>query len=131
MEKPLESLKNTNVQTAKYASWVVRILSPKLIRYTFPSKGKSVEVEKFLCLLVSGNPMHFMTGSVPFSFASPVAAKKAFEKFKAGTCFRVQVPEFDGKLKPEYMSSSIKGLDKADDDFGSPTDGHGHVERHR
>ena len=36
MEKPVESLKNMNVQTAKYASWVVRILSPKLIRYTFP-----------------------------------------------------------------------------------------------
>ena len=109
MEKPVESLKNMNVQTAKYASWVVRILSPKLIRYTFPSKGKSVEAEKFLCLLVSGNPTQFMTGSVPFSFAAPDAAKKAFEKFKAGTCFRVQVPEFDGKLKPEYMSSSIKG----------------------
>ena len=108
MEKPLESLKNMNVQTAKYASWVVRILSPKLIRYTFPSKAKSVEAEKFLCLLVSGNPMHFMTGSVPFSFASPGAAKKAFEKFKAGTCFRTLVPEFDGKFKSEYMSSSIK-----------------------
>ena len=74
MEKPLESLKNMNVQTAKYASWVVRILSPKLIRYTFFSKGKSVEAEKFLCLLVSGNPTQFMTGSVPFSFAAPDTA---------------------------------------------------------
>ena len=42
------------------------------------------------------------------SFAAPDTAKKAFENFKAGTCFRVQVPEFDGKLKSEYMSSSIK-----------------------
>ena len=49
-----------------------------------------------------------MTGSVPFSFAVPDAGKKAFEKFNAGTCFRIQVPEFDGKLKPEYMRSSIK-----------------------
>ena len=108
MDKPVETLKNMNAQTAKHASWVVRILSPKLVRYGFASKGKQVEAEKFLCVLVSANPTQFMTGSVPFSFVTPDAAKKAFEKFKSGTCFRVQQPEFDGKLKPEYMSTSIK-----------------------
>jgi hypothetical protein len=83
LEEPLESLKNMNVQTAKYASWVVRILSPKLIRYTFPSKRKSVEAEKFLFLLVSGNPTQCTIGSVPFTFAAPDTAKKALDRFKA------------------------------------------------
>ena len=37
MESPVETLKNMHVQTAKYASWVVRILSPRLIKYSFLS----------------------------------------------------------------------------------------------
>jgi len=108
MAKPVETLKNMNVQTAKHASWVVRVLSPKIIPYTFNSKGQQVAAEKFVCLLVSKDPKQFMFGSVPFSFANKKAARQAFERFQDGACFRVQQPEFDSKFKTEFMSTSIK-----------------------
>ena len=99
VQKPAESLKNMNAQTAKHAQWMVRILSPKLIRYTFSSKGKQIEAEKFQCLLVSTDPKQFMIGSLPFSFSTPKAAKMASDKFLHGTCFSIRVPEFDNKVK--------------------------------
>ena len=108
MDKPVETLKNMNLETAKHAQWMVRVLAPKLIRYTFQAKGKTVEAEKFQCLLVSTIPTQFMIGSVPFNFAAPKAASLAFQKFKAGLCFRVQQPEFDGRMKAEYISTPIK-----------------------
>ena len=108
MDKPVETLKNMNLETAKHAQWMVRVLAPKLIRYTFQAKGKTVEAEKFQCLLVSTIPTQFMIGSVPFNFAAPKAASQAFQKFKAGLCFRVQQPEFDGRMKAEYISTPIK-----------------------
>ena len=108
MDKPVETLKNMNLETGKHAQWMVRVLAPKLIRYTFQAKGKTVEAEKFQCLLVSTIPTQFMIGSVPFNFAAPKAASQAFQKFKAGLCFRVQQPEFDGRMKAEYISTPIK-----------------------
>jgi len=48
MAKPVETLKNMNVQTAKHASWVVRVLSPKIIPYTFSSKGQPVAAVRWL-----------------------------------------------------------------------------------
>ena len=108
MDKPVETLKNMNLETAKHAQWVVRVLAPKLIRYSFQSKQKTVQAEKFQCLLVSTNPTQFMIGSVPFNFAAPQAARQALQKFRAGLCFRVQQPEFDGRMKPEYISTPIK-----------------------
>ena len=108
MDKPVETLKNMNLETAKHAQWVVRVLAPKLIRYSFQAKQKTVQAEKFQCLLVSTIPTQFMIGSVPFNFAAPQAAKQAFQKFRAGLCFRVQQPEFDGRMKAEYISTPIK-----------------------
>ena len=107
--KPVEALKNMNSSTAKHACWVVRVLSPKITKYTFQSKGQTTQAQKFVCLLVSKDAKQFMMGSVPFNFADKDAAKKAAEKFKEGTCFRAQKPEFDVKFKTEHMmSSSIK-----------------------
>jgi len=108
MAKPVETLNNMNVQTAKHASWVVRVLSPKMMQYTFNFKGQQVAAERFVCLLVSKDPKQFMFGSVPFSFANKKAAKDAFERFQDGACFRVHQPEFDSKFKAEFMSTSIK-----------------------
>ena len=108
MDKPVETLKNMNLETGKHAQWVVRVLAPKLIRYSFQSKQKTVQAEKFQCLLVSTIPTQFMIGSVPFNFAAPQAGRQAFQKFRAGLCFRVQQPEFDGRMKAEYISTSIK-----------------------
>ena len=104
----METLKNMNLETAKHAQWVVRVLAPKLIRYSFQAKQKTVQAEKFQCLLVSTIPTQFMIGSVPFNFAAPQAGRQAFQKFRAGLCFRVQQPEFDGRMKAEYISTSIK-----------------------
>ena len=108
MDKPVETLKNMNLETAKHAQWVVRVLAPKLIRYSFQAKQKTVQAEKFQCLLVSTIPTQFMIGSVPFNFAAPQAARQAFQKFRAGLCFRVQQPEFDSRMKAEYISTPIK-----------------------
>ena len=108
MDKPVETLKNMNLETGKHAQWVVRVLAPKLIRYSFQSKHKTVQAEKFQCLLVSTIPTQFMIGSVPFNFAAPQAGRQAFQKFRAGLCFRVQQPEFDGRMKAEYISTPIK-----------------------
>ena len=33
VKKPVEMLKNMNTQTAKHASWNVRVQSPKIIKY--------------------------------------------------------------------------------------------------
>ena len=59
---------------------MVRVLSPKLIRYSFQAKGKSVQAYKFQCLFATKIPTQFMLGSVLFNFAAPDAAKQAFER---------------------------------------------------
>ena len=97
-----------NVQTAKHASWVVRILSPRLIKYSFEARGKSVQSEKFQCLLVSKSPTHVMFGSVPSNFATPDVGQMALQQLKEGMVFQVQQPVFDQKMKPEYISTPIK-----------------------
>ena len=77
---PFETLKNMNQTTAKYASWVVRVLAPKLIPYEFTSRGEVVKATKFQCILVSKDPTQFMIGNVPFSFATRDAPSEAREK---------------------------------------------------
>ena len=108
MAKPTETLKNMNTSTSKHASWVVRVLSQKVIRYQFSAKQKQVQAQKFECILVAANPLQFMLGTVPFSFADPDAAGKAADKFKEGTCWRIEQPDLDTKSKTEYMSTSVK-----------------------
>ena len=134
MDKPVETLKNMNLETAKHAQWVVRVLAPKLIRYSFQSKQKTVQAEKFQCLLVSTIPTQFMIGSVPFNFATPDAAQKAFQKFKSGLCFRVQQPEFDGKMKTEYISTPHQkgtATDQPCDSCSRTANRHRHAEGRR
>jgi len=106
--KPMETLKNMNAQSSKHAFWVVRVLSPKIIHYTFTAKNQQIKAEKFVCLLVSKNAKQFMFGSVPFSFANKTAARDALAKFKHGTCFRIDTPEFDDKFKADFLRTSVK-----------------------
>ena len=108
MAKPTETLKNMNTSTSKHASWVVRVVSQKVVKYTFTAKGKQIQAQKFECLLVGANPLQFILGIVPFSFAEQDAAQKASQKFKEGTCWRIDQPDFDTKTKPEYISTSVK-----------------------
>lgn len=108
MAKPTETLKNMNTSTSKHASWVVRVLAQKVIKYQFVAKGKQVQAQKFECILVAANPVQFMIGTVPFSFADPDGAGKAANKFKEGTCWRIEQPDFDTRTKTEYLSTSVK-----------------------
>ena len=45
MAKPTETLKNMNTSTSKHASWVVRVVSQKVVKYTFTAKGKNTGAE--------------------------------------------------------------------------------------
>ena len=79
--KNVETLKNMNSTTSKYAKWFVRIIHPKLINYTFSARGETVNAQKFQCVLVSQDPAQYMIGLVPFVFGDRGAAKKASDKF--------------------------------------------------
>jgi len=107
-EPVVETLKLMNGQTGKHATWLVRVLAPRLVPYNFQSRGTEVKAVKFLCILVSKDPRQFMIGSVPFTFADPHAAEKASAVFKEGVTFEIKSPEFDMKMKTEYMSTPIK-----------------------
>jgi hypothetical protein len=65
----IEMLKNMNVQTGMHAAWMVRVLSPKPVNYTFMARQELVRATKFQRILVSKDPKQFMLGSVAFNFA--------------------------------------------------------------
>ena len=46
VSKNTETLKNMNSTTAKFAKWYVRILDPKIIEYSFSSRGEKIEAQK-------------------------------------------------------------------------------------
>ena len=52
----VESLKNMNQNTAKFAKWYVRIIAPRIIPYTFAARNEQVQATKFECVLVSNDP---------------------------------------------------------------------------
>lgn len=108
MEPVVETLKNMNVQTGKHATWLVRVLAPKVVKYKFHARGAEVQATRFVCILVSKDPRQFMLGSVPFSFSDTQAAAKAFLQFTEGKTFEIKNPEFDMKMKAEYISTPLK-----------------------
>ena len=104
-----ESLKNVNVRTAKFAQWIVRILDPKVIEYTFLARGEEVQAKKFQCILVSENNKEYLPGVVPFSFSDPNAATDAAAKYVNKSVWIMKKPTFDSRAKPQYYSSSVSG----------------------
>eukprot|EP00969_Alexandrium_andersonii_P262309 11596069-Alexandrium_andersonii.AAC.1 len=62
LPKNLETLKNTNSTTAKFAKWYVRVCDPKIVDYSFQSRGEKVGAQKFQCVLVSHAPEQYMLG---------------------------------------------------------------------
>ena len=108
MSDAFETLKNMNATTAKFANWVVRVLDPKIIKYSFKARSENVNAEKFQCMLGSANSSEFMLGAVPFSFSDRDAAGKALKQYKDGHVFAIQTPQFDTKAKAEYISCPIK-----------------------
>ena len=78
-----------NSTTAKHATWFLRILDPKLIKYQFTARGEVVHAEKFQCVLVSKNPKEYMIGNVSFVFQDRSAPKKASQAYKANLTFEI------------------------------------------
>ena len=83
LSKNTEALKSMNSQTAKFAKWYVRVLDPKVIEYSFTTRGEDVQAQKFQCVLVSHAPEQYMLGLVPFDFKGRSAAQTAAKKFTA------------------------------------------------
>ena len=84
---PFEPLQNLNATTGKYATWIVRVLDPKVIDYTFNARKETVNASKFTCLLVSEDPAVYLPAIVHFEFNDRMAAKDAFQKFKVTPSF--------------------------------------------
>ena len=110
LAKNVETLKNMNGTTAKFAKWYVRIIDPKVIEYSFPAKGQQVQAKKFECILVSKDPSQYMLAVVPFDFKNPKAAEQAYEKFKKTTVWEITTPAFDANAKPEYNGCPVKSV---------------------
>ena len=110
LSKNVETLKNMNSTTGKFAKWYVRILSPKIIPYTFTAKGEDVSAERFECVLVSQDANQYMFGSVPFSFKEAQATRKAQDTFKENKVFEITTPAFDAKAKPEFNGCPVKSV---------------------
>ena len=110
LDKSVETLKNINTQTAKYAKWYVRVLDPKVIDYTFTARNEKVEAQKFSCVLVSNAPAQYMLGAVPFSFKNRTAAVEAFRKFTADSVWELRTPSFDTRAKSDFIGGPLKSV---------------------
>ena len=53
LSKNVETLKNMNASTAKYAKWYVRVVDPKVKEYSFQARAEKFEAQKFECVLVA------------------------------------------------------------------------------
>ena len=109
MVSKYETLKNMNSGTAKFATWCVRVLDPKIKSYEFVARGETVKATKFQCILVSQDEKQYMQGLVPFDFKDKKAAEKAFKRFEANSVWELSKPTFDPKSKDDYKSCPIKG----------------------
>ena len=85
LSKNTEALKSMNSQTGKFAKWYVNVLDPKVIEYSFHSRGEKIQAQKFQCVLVSHAPEQCMLGFVPFDFKDRTAAAEAAAKFTANS----------------------------------------------
>ena len=104
----MTSLATLNPHNAKYASWAVRVLHARVERYTFTARGEPVEASRFVCLLVSEDPLTRCVGNVKFSFRDKQAAEKAAEKFREGTAWLLRTPVLDTQMQPKYEGASVK-----------------------
>ena len=108
----VETLKHMNTSTQKYAKWVVRVVTGRVVEYQFTARGETVHAAKFVCILVSKNPKEYMQGCVPFSFSNRAAAADAAKKFKDGTCWEISSACFEAGQKAEFISCPVKTVVK-------------------
>ena len=110
MGKNVETLKSMNATTGKFAKWYVRVLDPKVIDYSFQSKGETIAAQKFQCVLVSKDPTQYMLGLVPFAFKDRQAAAKALTRFTANQVYEVTTPAFDAKSRADFNGCPVKSV---------------------
>ena len=105
--KNVETLKNMNEGTAKYARWYVRIISPQVIPYSFHARGQLVNATKFSCVLVSADPSQYMMGLVPFDFKNKEAAEEAAKKITLLSVGEISTPTFVSIASPEFYGCHL------------------------
>ena len=110
VSKNIETLKNMNASTSKYAKWYVRVIDPKIIQYSFQAKGELIHAQKFECVLVSKEPSQYMLGLVPFDFSDRQGAAKALAKFTENSVWEIKTSSFDTKSRVEYNGCSVKSV---------------------
>ena len=108
LPKNLETLKNMNSSTGKFAKWYVRVIAPKIIDYPIKARGETIAAQKFECVLVSKDSSQHMLGLVPFAFSDRGAAQKAMDKFTENHVFEITQPAFDTKAKSEFNGCPVK-----------------------
>ena len=99
-----------NSTIGKFARWYVRIIDPKIIQYEFKSRGETVSVERFECVLVSKDPSQYMLATVPFSFSDRSSATKARDTFHNNSVLEITTPAFDAKARPEFNGCPVKAV---------------------
>ena len=108
LPKNVETLKNMNSTTSKFAKWYVRVVDPKIIDYSFTARGETVTAQKFQCVLVSKDPAQYMLGLVPFVFSDRQAAAKVLTRFTENQVLEITTPAFDPKARPEFNGCPVK-----------------------
>ena len=86
--KNVETLKNMNSDTSKFAKWYAHVLDPKVLDYQFSPRGETVNAQKFQCVLVSKDPSQYMQAVVPFNFNERKAAMNALSKYPKNKSYR-------------------------------------------
>lgn len=104
----MASLASLNAQNAKYASWSVRVVHPRVETYSFKAKGDAVTGKKFNCLLVSQDPQQYCAGLVKFQFKQRDAAERALLKFTEGSCWTLRTPVLDTQSQTRFLGASVK-----------------------
>ena len=106
--EPLRNIDNRS--TGRHATWVVKVLSPKVVEYSFQSKGEQILAKKFRCVLTSSNPQEYMYGSIPFDFKNRNAAEEGLKKFTDGSVWEISSPAFDHKYRALYVGCPKKAV---------------------
>ena len=108
LAKNVETLKNMNATTSKFAKWYVRVVDPNVIDCSFKARDETIAAQIFQCVLVSKDPAQYMLGLVPFVFSDRQAAARALTRFTENQVFEVTTPAFDAKARAEFNGCPVK-----------------------
>ena len=99
-----------NASTCKHEEWTLRVLFPQVARYSYTdTKTKAkVQATRFECVLVGAEHGLYCPGIVPWNPRFPDKAKKAEQKFAAGSVWKIRRPSLDSRAKAEYMGCPVK-----------------------